>query len=211
MGEDFGPLEGREALRVQLLEKLEHRQTQIVIHGTAGMGKSHFTQAVVREWLDSKADRFVFFLNAETRAGLRRDYEKIITTFGGQAPSRRISISSLAAMVWTALTSTSEFEWIVVFDDAPDEPDVFQSRFFPTPLEDWSNGRIILTTRSHEYCDADYLDKPDSLKVGELDEDAALRLLKRNLTDFEDDFDSEAKSLIKNLCRSQLWLSTVLS
>ena len=111
--------------------------------GEGGSGKSHCAKAFAKQWFDEKTDRWGWWLNAETETELRKSCIELLENLG-ETVQGNTSTSDLASRTLEKLCD-NRFEWILVFDNAPEissdgsteGPEVIQPLFFPTPLGDW--------------------------------------------------------------------------
>ena len=111
--------------------------------GEGGSGKSHCAKAFAFQWFDEKTDRWGWWLNAETETELRKSCIELLENLG-ETVQGNTSTSDLASRTLEKLCD-NRFEWILVFDNAPEissdgsteGPEVIQPLFFPTPLGDW--------------------------------------------------------------------------
>ena len=155
---------GREEDRLRLAKYLKKPGTMAALTGGAGVGKSHLASKFVHDWVaegSTNMKRFGFWIAAETEGAVRRGYSHILQALGVniEEENEYFSTSKLARIVWTNLSETSEFEWMVVFDNVPaadseaggSGPEVVKEWFFPSPQHSWDTGRILFTTQSHSY------------------------------------------------------------
>lgn len=94
----------------------------------------------------------------------------------------------LAQLLWDSLLQglPPEFEWVVVFQNLPggmggiQGPEGIQPNFFPTATtekEEWSQGRILCTTRHGEFAGNTCIGRIVSLRIERLDSQAASKML----------------------------------
>jgi tetratricopeptide (TPR) repeat protein len=130
--------------------------------GGAGMGKSHCASDFAHKWLQQDvAHRFVLWLESDTENIIRDSYLNALDRLlGGHGldPKEEIAVRDIAGLLWEKLREVStQFEWMVVYNNVPEAlgnlegPEAFSPLFFPTPLQDWGRGRILLTTRCTSY------------------------------------------------------------
>lgn len=184
---------GRESTMVELERILEPSGRMAVITGGAGYGKSHCAKAYARDWYEKKSNRWGWWLLAETEIKLRGDYMDLLAALGlGLANEAGFSTGQIARLVWERLSANS-FEWLLVFDNVPESslgssgPDAFKEVFFPNPLEHWSRGRILFTSRSSGFGGSLFLGRIEEVRVGTLQEPAAISMLLSNVSSVEYD------------------------
>jgi tetratricopeptide (TPR) repeat protein len=107
------------------------------------------------------AHRFVLWLESDSENIIRVSYLNALDRLlGGHGldPNEEIAVRDIAALLWEKLREVStQFEWMVVYNNVPEAfgdlqgPEAFSPLFFPTPLQDWGRGRILLTTRCTSY------------------------------------------------------------
>jgi tetratricopeptide (TPR) repeat protein len=130
--------------------------------GGAGMGKSHCASDFAHKWLQQDvAHRFVLWLESDTENIIRDSYLNALDRLlGGHGldPKEEIAVRDIAGLLWEKLREVlTQFEWMVVYNNVPEAlgklegPEAFSPLFFPTPLQDWGRGRILLTTRCTSY------------------------------------------------------------
>jgi tetratricopeptide (TPR) repeat protein len=155
-------LYGREDEMEKLGEALNTGGRMAALVGGAGMGKSHCASDFVHKWLQQDVThRFVLWIESDTENIIRVSYfNGLDKLLGGHGldPKKEIAVRDIAALLWEKLREVStQFEWMVVYNNVPEAlgdlagPEAFSPLFFPTPLQDWGRGRILLTTRCTSY------------------------------------------------------------
>jgi hypothetical protein len=150
------------------------------------------------EETDAKKSRFAFWVESETEAEIRESYVEVMELLDLE-PScddgRPLSVSELRERIWDQLGSlpSQEVEWMVVFNNAPEVangiegPDVLKPWFFPVPLENRSNGRILFTTRSNGLRGETCLGDVEWVSVGPLPEQLAIEMLLKDVVRADSD------------------------
>jgi tetratricopeptide (TPR) repeat protein len=193
-------LMGREKEFVELRTKVKSG-TMTALVGIAGVGKTHIAKKFARDWLeeaDVKKRRFAFWLESETEAEIRESYVEVMKLLDLEPTGddgSPLSVSELRERIWDQLESlpSQEVEWMVVFNNAPEAangiegPDVLKPWFFPVPLENWSNGRILFTTRSDGFRGETCLGDVKWVPVGPLPEQLAIKMLLKDVVRADSD------------------------
>jgi tetratricopeptide (TPR) repeat protein len=165
--------------------------------GGAGMGKTHCASDFAHKWLQQDvAHRFVLWLESDTENIIRDSYLNALDRLlGGHGldPKEEIAVRDIAGLLWAKLREVStQFEWMVVYNNVPvalgqlEGPETFSPLFFPTPLQDWGRGRILLTARCTSYggrvksLGNHHVSK---ISVEPIDETTAVTMLMNNLDD----------------------------
>eukprot|EP00968_Pinguiococcus_pyrenoidosus_P027154 scaffold7357_cov195-Pinguiococcus_pyrenoidosus.AAC.14 len=141
---------GRDADIGRCLEHFEERGRMLAFSGIAGVGKSTCAMEVAWRFFEkNRGERFVWRLLAETEQSISQGYKDILATLNMKLdPKHDIATQRIASRVVEALNQAEEsVEWLLVFDNVPDDgPDRFLEWFFPS-LEGLGQGRILFTTR----------------------------------------------------------------
>jgi len=100
----------------------------------------------------------------------------------------RMDTPALAHLLWDSLLQgiSQEYEWVLVYQNLPggmggvQGPNGIQPFFLPiseVPTEEWSQGRIVCTTRHSCFSGSTALGEIFSFRVDRMDEESALRML----------------------------------
>ena len=179
---------GRDEDLRRLGEYLTKPGTMAALSGVSGVGKSHLANKFVHDWVaKSFKNRCGFWISAETENDVRRGYNNVLQALGTEIDEENDSISTsrLAEIVWTTLTRTSDFDWIIVFDNVPAEdsqsgekgPHGIKHWFFPLSRGPWEMGRILFTTQSRSYQGRTVLGEIRRFDVLPLAADASIHML----------------------------------
>jgi hypothetical protein len=200
-------LYGREDEMETLGKALNAGGRMAALVGGAGMGKSHCASDFAHKWLQQDvAHRFVLWIESDTENIIRVSYLNALDRLlGGHGldPNEEIAVLDIARLLWEKLREVStQFEWMVVYNNVPEVlgdlegPEAFSPLFFPTPLQDWGRGRILLTTRCTSYggrvksLGNHHVSK---ISVEPIDKTTAVTMLTNNLDDaFVTDSESDA-------------------
>mmetsp|Transcript_7350 Transcript_7350/g.16655 ORF Transcript_7350/g.16655 Transcript_7350/m.16655 type:complete len:672 (-) Transcript_7350:288-2303(-) len=206
---DCPELFGRTETLKSLKGSFERGGTIAALVGAAGTGKSHCAKRFARDWIEEYHEkRFALWFSAETEIGIRADYLAVWEELGIKSNDKaeQMPTSELANCIWSEL-KTSQFEWILVFDNVPEAlggsegPAVFQPWFFPTPLKNWGHGRILFTTRSNAYAGPTCLGQVKKIAVTTLKETESVEMLLDNVLNEDDNkaLTEESKNAAKLL------------
>mmetsp|Transcript_11734 Transcript_11734/g.43733 ORF Transcript_11734/g.43733 Transcript_11734/m.43733 type:complete len:1071 (-) Transcript_11734:152-3364(-) len=155
-------LVGREEVIARMLEIFEAPGSMASLSGPPGVGKTSCANHIATRFFSdtSNGERFVWILAAENEDTIRESYLQVL-----EALKIRIDLTEftpvrrLAKRVAEALSRISKrFEWLLVFDNAPDDCTEFLDKWFFPSLHGLRTGRILFTTRSSELAGAAFAD-----------------------------------------------------
>lgn len=181
---------GRTDTLDQLTKTLKDSGTIAALVGGAGVGKSATSKKFATNWVDhAPEDRFALCLDASSEHSLKLSYVEALQRLDISISSSTADASTkdLANLLWEQLARVhQEVAWLVVFDgisemiDNVEGPVGFKPFFFPTPLKNWSRGRILLTTRSRLYAGNTCLGYITKVEVKPLPLDDAVEMFVAN-------------------------------
>ena len=164
------------------------------------MGKTETALEYAHRAAATPAFDAVLWVAAETEQKAETSFSEIAMALHIGSPEKDVRARE-QVLRWLKTTSTS---WLVVFDNAPDQPQ--DAKF----LRDfWPNGKagsILLTTRSA--CLAREHSIPHDIALGPIGEDASIKILTRHLADAPT---AEAYSQAREICRQLGHLPLALS
>lgn len=172
----------------------------IVLHGLGGMGKTEAALEDAHRAAAIPAFDAVLWVAAEMEQKAETSFSEIAAALRIGSPEKDVRARD-QVLKWLETTSTS---WLVVFDNAPDQPQY--AKF----LRDfWPNGKagsILVTTRNA--CLAREHSIPHQIGLGPIDEDVSIKILTRQLADAPT---VEAHNQAREICRQLGHLPLALS
>ncbi|CAG8045177.1 unnamed protein product [Penicillium nalgiovense] len=171
---------------------VRNRSERIAIFGLGGIGKTQIALEIAYQTRELYPDCAILWLPAVDTESLEQAYQTAAARLGIGLDETSKDVKTL---VRDHLSKPSTGRWLLIFDNA-DEIDMWvESKKSTTGgLKDYlptsDQGAIVFTTRSNKV--AQYLAATDVIKIPEMDEHKATRVLQNSLVDKELLHDTES-------------------
>ncbi|KGO58344.1 Acyl transferase/acyl hydrolase/lysophospholipase [Penicillium expansum] len=163
----------------------KNQAERIAIFGLGGIGKTQIALELAYQTRELYPDCAIFWLPAVDMESLQQAYQTVADQLGIGHDDTNEDVKTL---VKDHLRKPSTGRWLLIFDNA-DEIDMWTQTKSLTPggLKDYlptsDQGAILFTTRSNKV--AQYLAATNVIKIPEMDEHKATRVLRNSLVDKE--------------------------